>query len=56
MTASVTATSQHNLLHSRCMVLSSYISVYTASRKKQETLLRSITSQNIIRFSKFFHC
>jgi len=35
VTASVTATSQHYLLHSRCMVLSSYISVYAVSRKNK---------------------
>jgi len=28
----------------------------TASQKKQDTLLMSITSWNIDRFSKFFHC
>jgi len=30
--------------------------LYTVSQKKTDTLLMSITSQDVSRFSKFFHC
>jgi len=33
-----------------------YVHIYTVSQKKQDTLLMSMTSWNIDRFSKFFHC
>jgi len=33
-----------------------YITLHYNVNKKQDTLLVSITSQNIKRFSKFFHC
>ena len=30
--------------------------IYTVSQKKQDTILLFVTSPNVNRFSKFFHC
>jgi len=47
-------TSCHLIYETSCIFV--LVKTYTVSQKKQDTKLLPITSPNINRFSKFFHC